>query len=813
MTLSVHLRNRDFSEFAVPPALQFEVVRFTRHSIGGPRLATITATGDVAAMAQLLLYERCPVDVYDEKGAWTWGGYIAKVAVRNGVVEETRSVDEMANAVRVIYTIPRVGSSGGGGRAETDWATDDESIAEYGRKELTLSFSNLTEAEAEARRDQVLNERKEPVRGVKLPFGVSDKVTAELTCRGLIEALRWRYYADSAGYEAYEGTTSEVPVKIGQAAFTSAGIRFDGSDITLGVERHEVDTEDIIKFGQTAVTASDIGFEDLDEDRIYKITGGLGAFMKGDSVTVSGASEPDNNGVKDVLNVLSDTHLVVVEDLDPEGVGGSITLTPLSFNSGIAQSFTTVGGTLISIQVRMQVCGSAGDGAVINVHADSGGVPGGGSLATLTIPASSLSASMGDVLFSFQGGPSLSSGTYWFIMTRSGANSATSAYALARDAGATYTRGQCLVNTGTWSVPSFGACDLIFEVVTEPASNLQAFVAGDIVTISGSGSNDGTYTLTSAGGYALSVDSDLTIEEAGTSVTITPYGGGFCRQTYQLGDPAGWLAGEVRVRAYKVGSPSDNLVVTVRDNGGTLLATGTLAAANIGTSASWLVWSLDVLVSHVPATTYQIGVARSGSFDSQHGYVVIADESAGYASGVLNVWNGSSYVARSPAADLNFIVVGFRSLLEQVQTIITSAGSLFLAGVDNDATTTLYSNPQRRGDNTALDEMEGLLLDGAGGRILATVGEDRRVRLYNESGAETEIAICADGHLETPLGERIPKHLAPAGVWAELKDIVPSGEATRVFIEGWSYDARGDRLTPTVRGERDPWDIGGIRQG
>lgn len=811
MSLYVHLRNRDFTEFAVPLGLTFTVRRFNRHGIGGPRGATIAVTGDGVAMAQLLTCVRCPVDIYDEHGVWVWGGYIAKIAVRNGAVEETRSVDDMANSVRVAYTTPSIGSSGGGGRATTTVAADTESIEEYGTKELLLSFGNLGPAQAEARRDQVLSERKEPVRGVKVPFGTAGAITAELTCRGWGETFRWNYYLDSTGYESYEASTIPVPIKIGQSAFTSAGLRFDGSEITLGVERHEVDSTAIIKFGQTATSGMDIGFEDLDEDRIYKIGGGLQAFIKGDIVTVSGADEPDNNGAKNVVNVISTTHLVVSEDLDSEGVGDNITLTPLSYNSGIAQSFTTTGGVLRSIRVRMQKCAAPSDGATINVYADTGGVPGGGPLATRTIAAADLPGGMDDVLFAFTSGPTLSAGVYWFVFTRSGSNSATSAYALAIDAGATYTRGECRVNTGTWSVPTFGACDLIFEVTTEPTVNFQAFVAGDIVVVSGSGSNDGTYTLTSASPFALAVEGELVTEEAGASATITPYGGGLCRQTYTLTVNTTWRAGEIRIRAYKVGSPSDNLQLTVRDNGGTQLAVATIPQSQLGTSAAWIVLTLDTLVPHVFGTTYQLGISRTGAMNSQHGYVVLADEAAGYGGGELRVWNGSTFVARSPVADLNFIVAGYRSLLEQVVAMISAAGQ-FVAGIDNDATTTLYSNPQRSGDTTAWDEIEGLLLDGAGGRILLDVGETRRIRLYNEVTAP-EIVICADGTIETLLGERILKYLAPVGVWAELKDIVPSGEPTRVFIEAWDYDVQGDRLTPTVRGEREPWDVGGVRQG
>lgn len=809
-TLQVHLLQRDFAEFPVPLSLQFTVKRLSRHGIGGPRGATISATGDLIAMGQLLRCERCPVDLYDERGRWVWGGYISKIAARNGVAEETISIDEMANSIRVAYTTPKVGSSGGGGRATTNTATNAESIEEYGTKQLLISNGNQSRAQAEGRRDQELAQRGMPLRGVKLPFGFPNQLTAELTCKGWGETFAWIYYTDTTGYESYETVAAEVPIKIGQAAFTSSGIRFDGSTMYLGVEHHEVDTDDIIKLGHAGITGTDIGFEDLDNDRIYKTGGGL-AFIKGDEVTVTGAAEPDNNNTFDVIDTIAGTHLVLQQDIDTEGTGSSITLTPLSHNGGIGQSFTTIGGVLKQIRLKCRKAGSVPDGLTISVYADSSGEPGGGALATLTLGGAFVPESMDWGEWDFTGGPTLSAALYWLVVDRSGAVAPSSAYALALDKGATYSRGECLVNVGGWVTPSFGACDLIFEVITEPTSNFQAFVAGDIVTVSGSGSNNATYTLSSAAPYALSIEGDFITEEAGASVTLTPYGGGSCQQTYSLGDNTAWSAGEVRIPLYKVGTPSDNLQLTLRDNSDTLLATATIPATNIGTGKSWIIFSLGSLVPHIYATTYKLRIARTGSTSSQHAYVLLADEGAAYSRGALQIWNGSSYVNRSPPADLNFIVVGFRTLLTQVVDMITAAGQ-FISGIDNDASTTLYSNPYRDGDSTALDEIEGLLLDGAGGRILMDVGEGRRVHLYNEP-TTTEIVIRANGTLETRLGERIPKHMAPVGVWAELKDILPSGEPTTVFIEGWDYDVQGDRLTPTIRGERDMWDVGGVRQG
>jgi len=216
MNLDVVLYQRNFSEVVRLPELQFQVNRYSHHAVGGPEAASITAYGDENALGELLWRLRTPVEIIDEQLEPVWWGYIASVTVRIGVIEIGVSLDTMANKVACAYSSIAAGSQTPGTRATTTWASDSASIAMYGTKELLVSLSGATAAQANAARDRVLAARKNPVPILRHNPGQSS-LSATLDCRGWWSTLAWRYYTNT-GTNSVETTTqiSNIITSVGQ---------------------------------------------------------------------------------------------------------------------------------------------------------------------------------------------------------------------------------------------------------------------------------------------------------------------------------------------------------------------------------------------------------------------------------------------------------------------------------------------------------------------------------------------------------------------------------------------------------------------
>jgi hypothetical protein len=121
----------------------------------------------------------------------------------------------MINAVCVVYSYVEPGTQSVGQRKMTDWAEDDDSITEYGRKEFISSQDGMSDAAAEARRDAILAAYKWP-QGVAGQFGeprgrvrysgAKKSLSATLYCRGWMSTLKWRY-ANVTGVSSVATTT------------------------------------------------------------------------------------------------------------------------------------------------------------------------------------------------------------------------------------------------------------------------------------------------------------------------------------------------------------------------------------------------------------------------------------------------------------------------------------------------------------------------------------------------------------------------------------------------------------------------------
>jgi hypothetical protein len=271
----------------------------------------------------------------------------------------------------------------------------------------------------------------------------------------------------------------------------------------------------------------------------------------------------------------------------------------------------------------------------------------------------------------------------------------------------------------------------------------------------------------------------------------------------------GWLAGEAWIQVRRVGSPLDDLLVEVcQDAGGvpgTALASGQIAGTAVPVNYKWLRVELSPTPIISASATYWLVMRRSGTLDSANFYRLQVDDGLGYPRGVLRLFNGSVWSARSPDADLNFRVAGTMETSEQMKLAAApNGGGQFLNGVSIPSSG-VFGNPFSSGQATAKEEMEILLAGGeaSGKRLLAEVDASRilRVRAMPDMD-EQDVWIGEDGSLREMHGVPLPLHEPQAGRWAcvDVPWVQLGGSAAmpaeRVFIWQARYDSRTGRVYP-----------------
>jgi len=201
----VEFLERDFSGTArlIPP-LTFTVESYSKHAQGGPKTATIKATGSVEAMQQLRSLLRYGVQIYNERGDLRWWGIVYSVLIEDGAWSYGWTLEGMANRVAVGYSLR------GGGRETTGWAQNGESVTKYGKKELLYTVNDANSLYADSTATALVARLSDPRKQTSLA-DVGDTV-ATIECRGLWETLDWIYCTDESGAiirgEAATGNTT-----------------------------------------------------------------------------------------------------------------------------------------------------------------------------------------------------------------------------------------------------------------------------------------------------------------------------------------------------------------------------------------------------------------------------------------------------------------------------------------------------------------------------------------------------------------------------------------------------------------------------
>lgn len=299
-------------------------------------------------------------------------------------------------------------------------------------------------------------------------------------------------------------------------------------------------------------------------------------------------------------------------------------------------------------------------------------------------------------------------------------------------------------------------------------------------------------------------------------------------QSFQI-TGEGWDASSVAVKLSKVVAQGedvdDNVVVELADYNagepGSVLASATLDGTELTTSATWQELGLSTSVALEVGVTYWVIVRRSGSVDSDNYYRVTVDEDLGYTDGVLRIYNGSTWSARTPDADMAFKVLGIEETTVQIETAVDDSAE-FITGVEIEDESSVSVSQYRDGDTTLLYVVEQLLNDGTsdGRRLLARVTKDRVLQVYVEpetpdSDYDTDMFLRDDGHPEDKWGNTALTHTCPVALWCALKDVIAATMNTNVvanpspfFIERSEYDVINQQWIPEARGASSPWEIG-----
>lgn len=236
MTIIPHFMRRDFLTILYPPDVAWEINRFSFTEIGGPDQASMTAFGDANSLWSLFNWLRVPVELRDERDSKLWWGYVHEVTVRVGAIEIGVTLDSLYNKIKVVYALVEPGSETSGSREDTDWASDNDSIGQYGTRALIHSAGDATDDGADSMRDAMLETQKLPTPTFRMNYG-QGSMSATLRLRGWWHTLDWLYYGQSAGVESQitQGGMVTVGTTTQQKVAQSWSLGVDTSWLSYGL--------------------------------------------------------------------------------------------------------------------------------------------------------------------------------------------------------------------------------------------------------------------------------------------------------------------------------------------------------------------------------------------------------------------------------------------------------------------------------------------------------------------------------------------------------------------------------------------------
>ena len=262
----------------------------------------------------------------------------------------------------------------------------------------------------------------------------------------------------------------------------------------------------------------------------------------------------------------------------------------------------------------------------------------------------------------------------------------------------------------------------------------------------------------------------------------------------------GWRIESTWFSIKRVGNPASNVRVLITADvagiPGAVLGLGVASGTNLPISnPRWTRVLMNNPIPIEPGTYFACITDTSVKTDANY-YRVQGDKNATYAGGSGVDYNGSAWVAIPE--NLQFKIVGTMETTQQIKLMAASGfGGQFLTGVEVQQASGIYTNPQRTGDTTALEEIRAHLAAGTstGEKLQATITAERVLRITQRPAAENAPWIVRnDGVIRVPGGQAARPGPDMVGSWAVLDTKWASSSANwlqspgRVFLEGveWS---------------------------
>ncbi len=530
---TVSVWDRDNNAVIVPAGLTLTATSISAIAQGGYDSAEISVSGPELALHVLRSWLRYRVEIWGDAGL-VWEGHIDEIMLTLQGVTVTTGVEQMYNAIQVLYSY--TGDDGGSETGETEWGTDTDSINEYGRKEAIHSSGGETTAEAAtALAATVLaGTKKANAPTISIEAG-GEESGATLTCSGHFHQLEWRYHTDTGGYEANEQTGERTLLGW---TYTAATIGFVTSpynrlcDYASHLDALEADDQllisgtwggsnDGLKVIKTKIggdpesyTATTISFDPADD--VLDSAGGLGFVRAKEAISITGTTSGLNDGVYLSSDVTSSTRFEVASygasPVGAQAAGPSVTIaqahavelvsSPVNEPSGntvtltaygqkMAQRFQLSNGpwTCGEIAIHIAKWGTPADTVVVSLYSDNGSdqpnaLLGFGSIAPADIPSQApawRSAKLGTPV-------TLANATrYHIVVSRSGSSHHLNYYTVSRDSDGQYSSGALLLWTGlTWDAP-YTTTDMAFKLwaTMDSTAKIASIVSGATGVVSG----------------------------------------------------------------------------------------------------------------------------------------------------------------------------------------------------------------------------------------------------------------------------------------------------------------------------------------
>ena len=515
MSGSVQIYDRNNQLVAWPVGLVAAPERWAATAMGGCSDADIRIDGPRSLLFSLVSWLGYQVHIHNDAGVAVWWGDIEEIEISMPSITLGVSLRAFSNRIQIRYTARRPGGSADS--ADTDWQEDAESVAMYGIYERRLNASQEMRAvEADAQRATALARYSKPARSLRPSAGGGvGGAYATLRCVGYWQRLRRVYYANTSGLIEHDASGTPYPLGLGFSTTRLSWVSSDGNytvhDIwgrlknfsyanwqfrVTGTALNDGVKTILSADGKDAQTYSSDFIHFAASDDMYDGNDGFGFISVGDVLLVSGAAQPENNGLRliktagighveaspgwgsgfnnsggwgPLVTVQRGNSISIAEPVTKENPGPALTQVVTAYGQRMYQSFPVPDATYDSwlaaaVELRLRKVGAPADAVRVRLYTYVGGALA-DLLATVDIPAADIGDELDWIEFALPSVELSRPTVYAIEVSRSGANDPTNYYEIELDDDAGYIDGVMRVYDGSGWVSPAEAKSLIFRVI------------------------------------------------------------------------------------------------------------------------------------------------------------------------------------------------------------------------------------------------------------------------------------------------------------------------------------------------------------